>query len=237
MQSFVGQIIGSYLIWQWKPWVDAGIEHGFIGVSGDFSDRNQPVESERFCREHEVESLLLPTQVHGTNIVDSRVDSLTQCEGDAVLIDMRSSGPRKAYGVRTADCVPLIIRGNSQIAIVHGGWRGLAQGIVQKAVQQVAGNCEVLIGPCAGPLVYEVGGEVIDALGIYATAIQTEQKYLLNLQETAKKILVSVGVAPEKIAIIDLCTISDTRFHSYRRQAGHRGSNLSYVIRPARTLL
>src|SRR3982751_1941861 len=56
-------------------------------------------------------------------------------EGDGLVL----SHPGHLIGVRTADCVPLLIVDveSRRIAAVHAGWRGTASAIAQKAVQRL----------------------------------------------------------------------------------------------------
>ena len=64
----------------------------------------------------------------------------------------------------SADCLPIAIastNGHAALAVVHAGWRGLAEGIVGAAVAALAGApAAAVIGPAVGPCCYEVGPEV-----------------------------------------------------------------------------
>ena len=67
--------------------------------------------------------------------------------------------------VLTADCLPILIcnqRGD-EVAAVHAGWRGLADGIVSatlKKMQTPAAQLMAWIGPAISQARFEVGDEV-----------------------------------------------------------------------------
>lgn len=73
---------------------------------------------------------------------------------------------------RYADCVPVLLAGPGVIGIAHAGWRGTVAHIAAKtalAMAEAAG-CrpeEIVagIGPSIGPCCFEVGEEVISAVG------------------------------------------------------------------------
>jgi len=63
----------------------------------------------------------------------------------------------------SADCLPIAIArtdGERRLAVVHAGWRGLAEGVVAAAVDAVGGETAAVVGPAIGPCCYEVGEDV-----------------------------------------------------------------------------
>lgn len=128
-----------------------------------------------------------------------------------------------------ADCLPLLFLTSTYVGLVHAGWRGLANGIIHKTLSKLNGVelLEVVIGPCAGKDLYVVGREVIDAIGPTAVHSERGKEILLNLQATAQAQI--QNYCPEaKVDSLDICTISNTGFHSYRRQGNAKGSNLAF---------
>jgi YfiH family protein len=98
-------------------------------------------------------------QVHGTEVVRDRGDpwAPTIGVGDVVI----ASCPSRPIAVWTADCAPLVLvdeRGGA-VAGVHVGWRGLAAGIVDVAVDamRAAGTPAsiAVLGPTIGACCYE----------------------------------------------------------------------------------
>lgn len=127
--------------------------------------------------------------------------------------------------VLTADCLPVLlcdIQG-TMVAAVHGGWRGLLNGVVENAVAKMPG-AEIMawLGPAIGPHCFEVDQDVYDLFinqsrqftGAFTQ--QSDGKYLADIYQIASIILKGVGV--QKIYGGQFCTVTDTeRFFSYRR--------------------
>ncbi|HCH32757.1 MAG TPA: peptidoglycan editing factor PgeF [Oceanospirillaceae bacterium] len=130
--------------------------------------------------------------------------------------------------VMTADCLPVLLcdAGGTQVAAVHAGWQGLANGIVGKAVAQFDDPSQVMawLGPAIGPQAFEVGDDVLRAFGVGAQSTAAEftpiagkpHKWLGNLYALARKQLNGLGVA--QIYGGQYCTLSDPqKFYSHRR--------------------
>lgn len=175
-------------------------------------------------------------QVHGTRIV--RRDSLAQASGPAPE-GMLEEADGQATAVRgiaplvlTADCLPIAVTGEGAASIVHAGWRGLADGIVVRAVEAVrelagsAGKLVAAIGPGAGPCCYEVGEEVHARFAGYQ---QARRGANLDLKSIAAQQLGTAGVATVHDA--GLCTICSPSwmFYSHRRDRGVTGRQAGIV--------
>lgn len=119
-------------------------------------------------------------------------------EVDAVVRDLTKVVERELFVVRTADCLPLVIHVDNFVAVIHAGWRGLAEGIIGKVVfaliemvrQRNAPFLEwtFYFGPCAKIRNYEVGSEVVQSIpsAVYGCSILNRDKYYLDLVSTAK---------------------------------------------------
>lgn len=114
--------------------------------------------------------VLTAHQVHGTAIaVISGKMSRDDLQGfDALVTDI----PGLAIGVRTADCVPILLHDPVRhvVAAVHSGWRGTVQRIVTKVIAQMGArygtrsqDLRAVIGPAIGPDSFQVGEEVVQA--------------------------------------------------------------------------
>lgn len=123
----------------------------------------------------------------------------------------------------TADCVPVAIartKGEKPaLALLHAGWRGLAEGIVEAGVAALGGGrLAAAIGPAVGPCCYEVGPEVSERFDVDLT-----RGRLLDLWTAAERALRAAGVAA--IERVDLCTrCNPDLFFSHRRQGPTRGT-------------
>jgi len=117
----------------------------------------------------------MPKQVHGVHIVcvdtetpTNESQPLQDVEADAVITAM----PGRWIGVRTADCVPVLLYDpvRKVVAAVHAGWRGTVKHITALTVQEMCslmGCCAqdvfAMIGPSISPESFEVGEEVAEA--------------------------------------------------------------------------
>jgi polyphenol oxidase len=202
----------DWLVYRFLPWLELDwLEHGF-GTR----------QSEGWSRHPELISLKQvhsDVSVHSDGTLTGRIG-----KGDALLTDV----PGALVGVRTADCVPILIADVSKraVAAVHAGWRGSAQAIVAKTVNDMgtrfgsqAGDLQAVIGPAIGACCYEVGPEVASEFKHYFPEIAgLEERSHLNLPEVNRRQLLSAGVLPSRIHLCGLCTAClDGEFFSWRR--------------------
>lgn len=89
-------------------------------------------------------------------------------QGDALITDQ----PGILLAVRSADCVPILLADpdGPAVAAVHGGWRGLLEGLVEKTVGEMRRlfgsrprRLLAAIGPSIRVCCYEVGEELLSA--------------------------------------------------------------------------
>ena len=164
-------------------------------------------------------------QVHGNRCIRATFDSCaTAPEADAVWTDETGLG----LVVQTADCVPIAVADQTgdRIGIAHGGWRGLVGGVIESLVEALGNTAPLVawIGPAIGPDAYEVGAEVrTAACSAFGAALAKEVfipgarpgKWQLDLYALSARLLAAVGVT--QVHGDRLCTYSDPRFYSYRR--------------------
>lgn len=153
-------------------------------------------------------------------------------------------------GVKTADCVPVLIGDpkTGAYSAIHAGWRGTVESIVIKAIEKMQTNfgtkAEDLvcaIGPAACIQNYEIGQDVIDAFAknfpnsthLFQKTREGHAKIDLHLAN--KEQLLSVGVNAENIFTAPFCTMERTDlFFSYRvekRKFGKTGRLMSVIGR------
>ena len=178
-------------------------------------------------------------QVHGNRCVRATFGGCTSTpEADAAWTDE----PGLALAIQTADCVPVAVadRDGRRIGAAHGGWRGLAAGVVENLVDAMgdASGLVAWIGPAIGRDAYEVGEEVRSqmhsafgaaAVGAVFTPGARPGKWQLDLYALTARLLEAAGV--EQVSGERLCTFSDARFHSYRRD-GATGRMATVVWNP-----
>jgi len=132
--------------------------------------------------------------------------------------------PRLPMLAMSADCLPIAIArtdGPRALAVLHAGWRGLAEGVVAAGVEALGVDSTqalaAVVGPAIGPCCYEVGPEVSRLFGEDLTV---DGK--LDLWRAAELALRDAGVA--RVDRIDLCTRDHPElFFSHRRDGLARG--------------
>jgi YfiH family protein len=138
--------------------------------------------------------------------------------GDGLWTD-KPGQPMLALG---ADCLPIAVattEGVPRLAVLHAGWRGLAEGVVGAGVLALGGEpTAAVVGPAVGPCCYEVGPEVSALFDADLT-----KDGILDLWTAAERALRRAGVA--EVERVDLCTRCNPElFFSHRRSGPTRGA-------------
>lgn len=189
--------------------------------------------------------LLSVKQVHGTEalVLDRPLSETDRFDGgwDALVTDQ----PGVTVAVRTADCVPVLMydRRKKAVAAIHAGWKGAVAGIVPRIVELMVSKFKVMeddlrvsIGPSAGPCCYEVDEAVLVPLrsrwADWQAVLQDDRgtKARLDLKTLIRKQVAQLGIRPEHITAVNLCTICHgDLFYSYRREGCVIGTMLSGI--------
>lgn len=145
-----------------------------------------------------------------------------------------------------ADCVPLFfyVPSKQMIGLAHAGWKGTVAEIgpkmirtfIEKEKAELA-DIRVAIGPSISQQAYEVNRMVIEKVEVVLpkqldkVAIKkAEDRYLLDLKEVNKQLLLAAGLKEEQILMSNYCTSSDKDlFYSYRRDEQTTGRMMSYI--------
>jgi len=133
-----------------------------------------------------------------------------------------SDEPGQPMLALAADCVPIAVAataGTPRLAVLHAGWRGLAEGVVEAGVRALGGApAAAIVGPSVGPCCYEVGPEVAARFDADLTT-----NGILDLWSAAVRALHRAGVGD--VERVDLCTRCNPElFFSHRRSGPARGA-------------
>lgn len=202
-----------------------GVGGGGLNLGMHVQDEQQQVLHNR----HLLRSILPAqpawlTQVHGTVVVDAELVS-QPVDADGSV----AATPGTVCVMMTADCLPVLFCDNAGrvVGAAHAGWRGLAAGILEQTVAAMrargAGDILAWLGPAIGPQQFEVGQDVQDAFvgtdplcsKAFAAIDGSQGKFLADIYQLARRRLQQVGV--ERVSGGGLCTVSDQRYYSYRR--------------------
>jgi len=174
-------------------------------------------------------------QVHSGNVTVVDGDEGVVKENDALI----STEANVLLGVTVADCTPILLYDPSSkmIAAVHAGWRGTEQMIALNTVRKMIelgakpDSIYAFIGACASGEKYEVGLDVATLFESKHTNDLGNGKFLLDIRAANLDQLLYAGVMRDCIEVSDLCTISDERLHSYRREGKQSGRMLAVIER------
>ena len=162
-------------------------------------------------------------QTHSTQVL--RLDhNPTSRNADASITQQSNI----ACVVLTADCLPILIcnQAGTEIAAIHAGWRGLAQGIIENTIRALSSEPDELLiwlGPAISQAAFEIDEEVRQAFvtsnakASYAFENSTLHKYHADLYLLARQRLMQLGI--QLIYGGNFCTYrQNDLFYSYRRQ-------------------
>ena len=189
-------------------------------------------------------------QVHGTRvaIIDRPWMTREELEGyDAFITNL----PGVAIGVRTADCVPILLYDPVRrvIAAVHSGWKGtvlkISQGVIDMMEEVFGTNPEDLravIGPCIGPDSFQVGEEVAEKFkdaGFPMSQIWSFRGpgdgtpmsggHHIDLFQANEWLLQERGIRSGNIRVDAIDTYRDPTFFSARREGVQCGRNINSI--------
>lgn len=196
----------------------------------------------------EPERVLYLSQVHGRaarfyrpDDAATRADLIT-LEGDA----LGGSDPHRAYGVRSADCVPILL-GDAEtgsVMAIHAGWRGVVAGVVEAGVTCLrqaigsAGDLLAAIGPHISLAAFEVSDEVAAELdrasparGSVSRPSGSAGKPHVDLRFIVTQKLLALGLIEARVDQVGGCTFLESeRYFSFRRDGKRSGRHLSAIV-------
>ncbi|MDA9558144.1 peptidoglycan editing factor PgeF [Vibrio sp.] len=188
-------------------------------------------------RQYLVDVLNLPSsptwleQTHSINVIQLPLKGTVK-NTDGVM----TTETNIVCSVMTADCLPILLANKSGqcIAAIHAGWRGLADGILDRAISHFIDSCPsghkiaasdiiAWVGPSISVEHFEVGQDVYevfclkneDAKRAFRSTVK-KNKWLADLPLLAKQKLSTLGV--QNVYLSEMCTYKhEQEFYSYRR--------------------
>ncbi len=211
-----------------------------VGDDADRVDRNLRRAADLLGVD--VSRLYFLSQIHGNDCVELTGDEeqrrIVFTEGDALV----SSRADIACGVRTADCIPVLLADplTGRVGAVHAGWRGLVGEVIRTTVQRLVGDgetsrCIAAIGPHIETDAFEVSEDVATALKDASPGVDPilrgRTKPHVDLRAVAQAQLLHLGFRDDHIDHVRGCTYSDEElFFSFRRDGKASGRHLSAIV-------
>ncbi len=193
--------------------------------------------------------------IQGRQVHDSRVAVIDRpdlsgedLDGyDAFITNLQ----RVAIGVRTADCVPVLLYDPTKrvVAAIHAGWKGTVMHISQKAINVMAQryrcrpeDLRAVIGPGIGPDSFQVGEEVAEHFKKAGFPIERIWSFRghgdgtpmsgghhIDLFEANRWLLEDAGVPSAGIQVTGIDTYTDESFFSARREGVRCGRIINAI--------
>lgn len=165
-------------------------------------------------------------QVHSNRVVKIEEDfnPSSLIDADALYTQVEN----QPLAIMTADCLPLFLCSDNgkEVAVVHAGWRGLKDGIIENTLKHFSVKLNTVhahLGPAISQNAFEVGQDVYES---FISSHAHYQSYFHPLAQNGKYLCDLYAIAKDKLAVAGVCQISGgdyctfnepERFFSYRR--------------------
>lgn len=211
--------------------------HGLsLGRAEILSDDECEIHRQIFAEaiDTERQSLQFQKQVHGAVVKRIYAANRILEESDGMITNERGI----VLCTLLADCCGVLLydKRNHAIGAIHSGWRGTHQGIsivAVEAMQKEFGTrpeeLKAYLSPCASGEKYEVKNDVAELFDTGITQLD-ETRFLFDNRICIRHQLIEdAGLLPSNITSSRECSITDTRFHSFRRDGKNSGRIAAFI--------
>ena len=197
----------------------------------------------------EAKSVVFTNQVHGDVVHTVTTADVGETFGEKLPLEadgLVTAVPGICLTIFSADCVPVLLHDPVRrvVAAVHAGWRGTANGIVQRAVEKMMrvygsdpAHIIAAIGPAISKCCFETNEDVPNAMteSMGSLALKHIQmlptgKFLVDIKGLNASRLEQSGLLPEHINMSKECTFCDQeKYWSHRASDAQRGSQAAII--------
>lgn len=219
-----------------------GVGRGAGGEPADFGLATAPSPWALFRRLESLgEQLGFPGVAVGRQVHGNAVTCLEPTPEGGLRVPgatdgLLTSGRGLLLVVTAADCVPVYLLDPERgaLALLHAGWRGTAAGVLRSGLRAMAARfgsepagLRLHLGPAICGTCYEVGPEVLEALGREAPR---DRPGHVDLREELTRRAEEGGVPRGRITTSGWCTRCDAdHFHSHRGKGDAAGRMAAFV--------
>ena len=194
--------------------------------------KNRKIASNFFDKK----KIILPNQTHSNIVLNVKKNNNKIYDADALV----SKRDDLLLGILTADCAPIIVLGLEMFGIIHAGWRGVLNGIIENTIEKFISNGEkensikIYIGPHLKKTSFEVKDDFIQDLrkNVYnfEDYISLEEKKIkFDFSRLIKSKILNLNI--KKLSISNLDTFSNpSRFFSHRYCSSNKIKNCGRQI-------
>lgn len=174
-------------------------------------------------------------QTHSTNIqiidFDKEFHQIENCDG--LVTSLRQT----AIIIRTADCLPIFLFNDQQIALLHAGHRGILNNIIRNWHENfLHESTHLILGDHIKHCCFQVHSDVYDRFfnikELSSGAIRSinKKQWTISLSEILKNQWNQLNLGNERFFDFSNCTCCNIFNHSYRRSGGSLQQRLGHVI-------
>jgi polyphenol oxidase len=152
-------------------------------------------------------------QIHSNKIFPASTIKNDGLAGDGIYLE---KGIKKNLCILTADCLPVLFIGEEGEILIHAGWRGIKDGILDNQIIKSLKPKQAYIGPSIKKCCYEVSEDFQKNFPGSKSFSRKEGKLFFSLDEEILFRLKKLFPFLE-ILVDNHCTCCDNQFHSFRR--------------------
>lgn len=151
-------------------------------------------------------------QEHTNTVVEYLGEDIQKTIADGIITSPDILG-ENFLAVKTADCLPIFMWGE-KVAMIHAGWKGLANEILSNELLTQLQWQHAIIGPCI--LNYEVQEDFKENFPNSSHFQEKEGQLYFNLVQEAVDQL-QKNFDGIQIHLSNICTLQNKEYNSYRR--------------------
>lgn len=202
---------------------------------------DEQVKNSRFCLEQYISNQYNSSNLRFYYQKQNHTDKVLKITKDNISTDQVSDSvitneQNIILNASVADCTAIIIYHNiiNVVGLAHSGWRGSTMNIAAKTVYMMqneynikARDLNAVLLASASQNNYEVGREFIEYFP--NNTVRYKNNYYYNNKNKIREQLIEAGLNKNRIKVNVQCTISNKRYHSFRRDGLKSGRMNAYV--------
>lgn len=197
-------------------------------------DKQRISNRQKFLMSNQISlhDIVIPKPIHGNGVEIVGIPNEAEFKADAIITDKKEL----PLGMTNGDCPTLVLYDskNEVLALVHCGWRSLAQGIIEETVMAMhkqfnteGADIEAFVSPGIQPEYYQVspdfGDGMLTTIKMLRNGENGKEHPIFSLQNEIWTRFKRLSISGGNITISKICTSSckdddgNDRFFSFRR--------------------
>lgn len=162
-----------------------------------------------------LQNLVHVHQVHSADFKEYKGEDISSVKADGIIIYSEKIS-HKNFAIKTADCIPAVIIGNTGVAVIHAGWMGVKDEILIHPTLQKIEPYYCFFGPSIHKESFEVKEDFYQHFPKDEFYSEHNGNLFYDLHGKARKQLTEKF---QNIEIVDSneCTFQKDFYNSYRR--------------------